>query len=71
MKTYNYPNHAFGRKKEWLRDVRKRWVEFRKKHINQENSVRSGCVYYPDEVYRWLNQFDKMDELMKDYYKNA
>lgn len=30
-----------------------------------------GSAYYPDEVYRWLSQFDKMDQLMKDYYKGA
>ncbi len=66
----NYPTHVFQNNKQWLRDVRKRWARFRK-HWNNENHVTSGCVYYPNEVYKWLGKFQEMDKLMKEYYKKA
>ena len=66
-KRKNYPHWAYPLKKIWLRIVRARWKRFRSAH----SDIRTGCIYYPDEVYDWLGQFDKMDKLMKDYYKNA
>ena len=69
-KIKDYPDHAFENKKEWLRNVRKRWTQFRK-YNNQENNVKAGCYYYPEEVYEWLNKFEKMDKLMKYYYRNT
>jgi len=65
----NYPHWNYPLRKLWLRMVRGRWSKFRSAYKNSE--IRSGCVYYPDKVYNWLNQFDEMDKLMKDYYKNA
>jgi hypothetical protein len=64
-----YPDFAYPTKRVWLRSVRKRWTAFRKEI--KESDMFCGCAYYPKEVYEWLNQFDKMDNLMKDYYKNA
>ena len=70
----NYPTHAYKSKKLWLRNVRKRWVLFRRYWRNTGNwdeSIWCGCLYYPKEVYEWLNQFEKMDKLMREHYKNA
>ena len=67
----NYPDFIFNRKKIWLRDVRKRWTLFRKMFCDNDNSVWTGCVYYPEDVHKWLNQFERMDKIMRDYYKNA
>ena len=69
MKIEKYPDWDFKSKNEWLRDVRKRWCAFRK--IIILGNICSGCAYYPDEVYEWLNKFDEMDKKMKEYYKNA
>lgn len=71
MTNTNYPNYAFKNKKLWLRDVRKRWAAIRKFIRHNNESVVMGCVFYPDEVYDWIQQFDKMDAKMKDYYKNV
>ena len=59
--TWNYT------KRDWLRNVRKRWVVFRKVRAD----IRYGSAYFPKEVYEWLSQFEKMDDLMRDYYKGA
>ena len=67
----NYPDFAFKRKKLWLRDVRKRWSGFRSDWNRNENCVTTGCAYYPPEVWKWLCEFEKMDKLMREYYKNA
>lgn len=74
-KKKEFPHWEFSSKKSWLRNVRKRWVRFRKPfsyHSNKEgDTVKSGCVYYPPEVMQWLGEFEKMDKLMREYYKNA
>jgi len=67
----DYPTHAYKTKREWSRDVRKRWCKLRSNIKISSNSVRGGCAYYPEDVYKWIDQFEKMDELMRDYYKNA
>ena len=68
-KIKNYPYWVHPTKKDWLRRARKQWSELRKA-INKTD-VTVGSVFYPDEVYNWLVQFEKMDYLMKEYYKNA
>ena len=68
-KSENYPDHAYGTRREWLKRVRDKWNCFRKSFHKTE--VITGCAYYPDEVYNWLIQFEKMNKLMKEYYKNA
>lgn len=69
----DYPHWAYPSKKDWLRDVRKRWAKFRR--MQGEQSIMSGCAFYPKEVYRWLYDFrqemDRMNKLMRDYYKGA
>ena len=66
-----YPKHAHKTKREWLKDVRKRWVKFRKKFRGYPDSVFVGSAYYPDYVYDWLKKFEYVDKLMKDYYKHS
>ncbi len=68
-KKKDYPTWDYKSKKEWLCKVRKRWVKFRK--VFNNDSVRTGCVYYPREVLDWLGKFEKMDAKMREYYKNA
>lgn len=70
--VYPYWNH--NSKREWLKDVRRRWTKFRREYrhrMDYAESVRTGSAYYPDKVYQWLAKFDEMDKLMKEYYKNA
>ncbi len=67
MKQRDYPYWNYPLKKLWLRAVRMRWRRYR----SAQYDIRTGCVYFPDEVYDWLQKFDEMDKLMKDYYKNA
>ena len=69
MERENYPDWNFKTKKEWLRNVRKRWTIFRK--ILNHGNICDGCAYYPVEVYKWLDRFEEMDKIMKEYYKNA
>jgi hypothetical protein len=69
----DYPAWAYKTKKKWLQTVRKRWVQFRKSMDKTE--VMVGCAYYPKEVYNELIEMklniEKLDKLMKEYYKNA
>jgi hypothetical protein len=65
----NYPYWNFITRRRWLSNVHMRWSIFRKYYNHSD--ITTGCAYYPDEVYEWLNQFEKMDKLMKDFYKNA
>jgi phage pi2 protein 07 len=67
----NYPDFAYPTKRDWLRDVRKRWTSFRRVVKSDDIRIYCGCAYYPKEVFEWLNQFKKMDKLMKEHYKNA
>jgi hypothetical protein len=69
MKTKNYPDWEFETKQKWLRNVRKNWSSFGKSFNHHE--MMCGSAYYPEEVYQWLNEFDKMDKKMKEYYRNA
>ncbi len=64
-----YPSHAYNSKREWLRSVRKRWVQFRKALNTSE--VTHGCIFYPQEVYNAIESIRKADEAMKEFYKNA
>lgn len=66
-----YPDHAYKTKRDWLKDVRARWKVLRKEIQYNEESVRYGCVYYPQEVFAWIQEFKKMDRLMQEYYKNT
>ena len=56
------------KKQQWLRQARKQWSSFRRYFKKMMLPVDA---YYPDEVYQWLRQFDKMDEIMRDFYRNA
>lgn len=71
----DYPYWAHPTKREWLKDVRKRWNEFKRVRHPYKRSVMSGSAYYPKEVYQWLikseRELKKMDLLMREYYKNA
>ena len=69
MKTKHYPYWDFKTKRDWLIHVRSKWVRFR--NIFNRGDISTGSVYYPEEVYQWLNKFHKMDKIMKEYYKNA
>ena len=72
---WDYPMNAHKSKELFLRDVRKRWEKFKKywwkAYLYSKDAVGHGCAYYPPEVYEWMNQFDKMDELMSKFYKKA
>lgn len=65
----------FRTKKLWLRDVRRRWVQFRKLLNDRNESPWYGCSYYPPEVraflYEIVNEFKEIDRLMCEYYKEA
>jgi len=71
----DYPVSVYKNKKSWLRDVRKKWIRFRKHWWKArdwgDKSIWCGRAYYPPEVYKWLDQFGKMDKLMREYYKKA
>lgn len=73
MKNKDYPDWNHESKKSWLRQVRKQWSDFRRK-INHSD-YNCGSAYYPEEVYEWIKKFqsdfEKMDKIMRDYYKNA
>jgi len=65
MKDKNYPYWNFRTEREWKRDVRKRWMEFRKAY----KSIRNGCAFYPIAVK--LEEFEYMDKQMKQWFKKA
>jgi len=65
-----YPKHAFQTKRLWLQTVRKRWIILRNT-FRAGDSIMLGSAYYPKDVYKWLRDFEKMDKIMKEYYKNA
>ena len=72
MEKKDYPHWNYPTKKDWLKNVRKRWMTFRKSTRNDNlGGVHLGCAYYPKEVYKWICRCDKMDKLMKEYYKNG
>lgn len=60
-----WPHWAYKSKRDWKRDVRKRWVQYR----NAINIVRFGCSYYPVKLN--LDQFKENDEIMKKWFKKA
>lgn len=70
-----FPNWQHKTNRDWLKNVRKRWKAFRLFYRFGESNIMTGSAYYPKEVYEWLvktqNEFEKMDEIMKQYYKNA
>lgn len=59
---WNYPT-----KREWLRDVRRRWVAYRKAY----NEIRLGCAYYPTQTTPDRDSFDEMDKKMRAFYSKA
>ena len=61
-KTNDYPDWVYKTKQLWLRNTRKRWVEFRK-HF-KVGKIRVGSAYYPQEVYEWLSKFEEMDSVV-------
>jgi hypothetical protein len=69
-KGQGYPAWTYKNKSVWKASVRQRWVKFRRA-MNSNDSIHLGCAYYPEEVYRWIEQFEKMDNLMKDFYGRA
>lgn len=68
MKQKNtWPYWAHKSEREWKRDARKRWVEFRKAF----DKARVGCKYYPDEVYNFMQGFKDADNAMRNFYNKA
>lgn len=69
MKDKNrWPHWAHKSEREWKRDARKRWVEFRK----ALDKVRIGCAYYPPEAHRFIaDGFKDADRAMRNFYKDA
>lgn len=65
-----YPKWKYSSRKNWLKHVRKRWIKFRKEFEGCE-AIHMGSAFYPSEVQQWIREFNKIDGLMKEYYKNA
>lgn len=63
----DWPHWNFPTKREWLRDVRKRWTAYRKAY----QDVRTGCAFYPGTVTMDREAFEIADKKMRDYYKNT
>jgi hypothetical protein len=60
-----WPHWKFKTKREWKRDVRKRWVAYRK----ALRALRDGCAYLPIELD--LVKFEERDAKMKEWFKKA
>lgn len=66
-KKKDWPHWAYPTKREWKKDVRKRWVKFRK----AMDEMRYGSAFYPKDVYEIVKLFKVADTNMKQFYKNV
>jgi hypothetical protein len=66
IKNEPWPHWAFKTKREWKKDVRKRWTAFKKAY----KDIRVGCYYYPTDFVKNIS-IDNADRLMKDWYRKA
>lgn len=62
----HWPHWAHKNRREWARDVRKRWVAYRKAML----TLRFGCSFYPESVNLYI-PFDEQDAAMKEFYKGC
>lgn len=62
----SWPDWAYTSKREWKKDVRKRWIAFKKSY----SELRAGCVFFPTDFVYNLD-IKEADKKMKDWYKKA
>jgi hypothetical protein len=62
----SWPHWAYKNKREWKRDVRKRWNAFRK----ALKELRSGCAFYPSDFIATM-KIEEADRVMKEWYKKS
>jgi hypothetical protein len=67
IKTEAWPYWSYKTKREWKKDVRKRWTAYRK----AIRALHKGCAFYPDGVTLPLARFDEQDRIMKNWFKNV
>lgn len=65
-KRKRYPYWAYPNERAWKKDVRKRWIKFRK----ALDDLKTGCVYFPTDFVQKLDIKD-VDRIMKNWYKKA